>query len=407
MKNILIIFFILVFIFISAEDIFVKKDDGLYKIVIDENGDTLSIEKITIIDDTKDEGKEKADEKIITDKIFEDDPQWLKTIVPYKWQIGLYGFSRGPLYGFTLAASFIPDIDLKPELMVFSSMAMPLAMFLAPPLLLGDSISPISIPIIDMGYYLGPLDYFAMRFFIAPSISANQYEPGFSVLMGFAESWGGYFLLQSIGDFRRAAGHFYNAGAFTGYLWGGLQGAYFASKIDSSNQNTSTRVGIGTALAYSLGLRALGFWVGNNKDLNYRAMDVWIPVFNTSIGMLFVGEMINSTSGVEVLLYMSLGGMASTAATAYIMKDIHFDDFNAMLTMLGGILGGSVGIGVSALTGDMYPSLIALGIIAGELAVYQLRKNSVGSDIKIPSNIGLGLYPTEHNGMGINLSFNF
>ncbi|MCK4524081.1 hypothetical protein KAU15_04060 [candidate division WOR-3 bacterium] len=411
MKKILIILFVLIFIIISAEDIFIKKDDGLYKITIDENGDTLSIEKISVIDDTKDE--EKLDEEIIIDKVFDDDPQWLKAIVPYEWQVGVYSFSRGLFYGFTLAASFIPDISLKPELTIFSSMAMPLGMLLAPPLLLGDSVSPISIPIIDMGYYLGPLDYFAMRFFIAPSISTNQYDPGFSVLTGIAESWGGYFLLQNIGDFRRAAGHFYNAGAFTGYLWGGLQGLYIASKINSSDSNTSIRIGIGTALAYSLGLRSLGFWAGNNKDLNYRALDVWIPACNTFIGMLIMGDVIIQTEmdSEEILLLLSLGGMASTAATAYIMKDTHFDDFNAMLTILGGILGGSLGSGISALlypaTNEVYLSLTAIGIVAGELAIYQLRKNTIGADIKTPTNIGFNFFPTEHNGMGVNLSFNF
>ncbi len=413
MKNVLIIIFILIFIIISAEDIFVKKNDGIYRITIDENGDTLSIEKISVIDDTKEEEKEKSDEEIITDKVFDDDPQWLKSIVPYKWQVGVYSFSRGPFYGFTLAASFIPDISLKPELIGFSSMAMPLGMLLAPPMLLGDSVSPIAIPIIDMGYYLGPLDYFAFRFFIAPSISTNQYDPGFSVLAGITESWGGYFLLENIGDFRRAAGHFYNAGAFTGYLWGGLQGLYIASKINSSDSNTSIRIGIGTALAYSLGLRSLGFWVGNNKDLGYRSLDVWIPACNTFIGMLIMGDVIiqSEIDSEEVLLLLSFGGMASTAATAYIMKDTHFDDFNAMLTILGGILGGSLGAGVSGLllpsTNEFYLSLPAIGIIAGEFAIYQLRKNTIGADIKIPTNIGFNFFPTEHNGMGVNLSFNF
>lgn len=434
MKKLLTLLIVLSFMLINAEEKFIKLNDGIYKLVLDEKGDTLSMEKINVLDELEAPNlinEIETDTLIVDEEIaeYEYDPQWLKSIIPYRWQVGLYGLSRGPAYGAALSYSFIPD-DLggippddsfavmsstKEKIVVFSAMTMPLVMFLAPPLLLNDDISPISIPIIDMGYILGPMDYFAIRLLAAAGNDMKQYEPGLAAVMGYTEAWGGYFLLQHLGEFNRAAGHFYNAGAFLGYIWGGLQGMYIADKAFGSDLSTVTankkiRLGSSIALAYSIGLRSLGFYMGNNDNYRWRSFDAWVIAANTLPGMMMGMEIINQTNmDIEGTLLLSGMGMASSALTGYLIRNTHFDDANAILMLVGGGLGALVGNGVNVFLGDYYPSVQAMGMVAGELAVYYLRRHSIGDQLTshIPQNMYLGFYPVENNGLGANLSINF
>ena len=431
MKKILIIIIIVFSILLTAEESFIKRGGDIFRLVIDENGDTLIFEKINVMDKIDDAGPLVEEPTINKTIPVEYDPQWLKSIIPYRWQVGLYGIYRGPFYGFCLAQGFLPDklggiapedsfatiSELKSRLVYFSAATMPLIMFLAPPLLLNDSISPISIPIIDMGYFLGPMDYVAIRLLAAGDSQMENYELGLAALSGYAESWGGYFLLQHLGDFNRAAGHFYNAGAFLGYLWGGLQGIYIADKIypqenDSTytNYSNNMRIASGIALTYSLGFRALGFYMGNNDNYKWRSFDSWLMAVNTIPGMLLAGEILEQWDmDVESMLLISGMSMLTTGLTGYLLRDTHFDDANAILTIVGGGLGAAVGGGINIFFDKYHPALSAIGMITGELAVYYLRKNSIGDNLQvsIPSNINFGFYPTIHNGMGANLNIDF
>lgn len=429
MKKIIVLLLILVFVCVFAEEKFIKRSDGIYRIIINENGDTLSFERIDVYEDYKDK-EDIADEQAEIEHIAaepvadEYDPQWLKSIVPYRWQVGAYGTVRGIFYGFGLGTSYLPDsingneFTMKNNLTLFSAFAMPTIMFLAPPLLLNENISPISIPIIDMGYWLGPMDYAAIRLTTTQSPELSKYDFGNAVLCGITESWGGYFLLQHLGDFNRAAGHFYAAGAFLGYTWGSMLGMYTANKMYAANTDSITieqslrqmNVGAGIALAYSLGLRSLGFYMGNNETLKWRSFDAWIIAANTLPGMMIAYDIIELTDmDIEGFLLVSGLGMLSSAATGYLIRDTHFDDANALLMLLGGGLGAMLGTGVNILFEDDRPTINAAGMVAGELAVYFLRKNSIGKEMfaQIPENINLGFYPTEKNGFGAALGFNF
>lgn len=409
-KIIIIALFLGLFFMLSGSELYINKDGVFYKVQIDdETGDTLSMEKIEV------KGIEPEKENIIVapgeTAVFDDDPQFLRKYIPYKWQIGIFGLTQGSRYGVAIAQG----LYMPGTVIAGSGFIMPVIMFLAPPMFMPDTIVPIAIPIVDWGYRLGFADYFAARAMISKNnfltVQAEWLAP---VTLGLLESWGGYFLVKDKG-FRRAAGHFYAAGAVLGYAWGGLLGIYTGVKLDNTvDQESAVRIGLGTALFSSIALRAAGFMIGNNKDLSYRSYDSWIIAVNTIPGILIGLEYYVWTENMpeEVTLTTALCGIATSVGTGYLLRNTHFDDGNAVMLMIGGALGASFGAGVNIammnVINKFSPTIVAAGMIAGEFAVYALRRSTIGFDIEIPENVGMSIMPDfEKNGINVGLNIGF
>ena len=393
----------------ETREVFIRKDGTIYRVILNEMNDTLSVEELDIIDyEVKSPTKKLAPREI-------DDPQWLRNVVPYKWQIGAYGLTQGTYYGLTLSTGLTqwmnPSNNWRQNIIGFSTLSMPFIMFITPPLLLDDDIKPIAIPVIDQGYRAGPADYLIARVALSPGINMTDTDLLFSALTGYAYSWGGYYLVNRFaGNMRRAAGHFYYAGAALGYAWGALMGAYIGLlNQDQWTEDKITQVSAGMGMAYSYPLRLLGGYIGSRKDLGWRSFDSWVMAFNTSPGMLIAAEIYqNYDNETTMPLALSLAGMSSTIASGYLLRNTHFDDANAVLMILGGILGGMVGSGINIFfENEFHPALTAVGMIGGEAAVYMLRKNTIGADVKMPVNMGMNIYPTPDKGIGMNFNMSF
>lgn len=415
MKKYIAFIFILMFVLLSAEEIYINKEGNYYKVVLDdETGDTLSIQEIQIfsIPSMNKFGQKTEDETAIEEiQGYVDDPQFLEKYIPYKWQIGTFGLLQGWMYG----AAIAQGLYMPGPVIAGSGFIMPIIMFLTPPLIMSDSIDPISIPIVDWGYRLGFADYFAARYAISDSnFMIEQAEWLAPVALGLMESWGGHYLLKGKG-FRRAAGHFYAAGSMLGYTWGGMLGAYAGLKIDDDNQEFVTRTAVTSGLLTSLALRTAGFMFGNNRDMGYRSFDAWIIAVNTIPGMLVGLEYYvhkNTDPPYEMALTTALCGIASSAATGYLLRDTHFDDGNAVMLLVGGAMGAAFGAGLNIsmqnVIDDFYPTLVAAGMVAGEFAVYALRQNTIGFDMNVPENIGMSIMPDfEKNGVNVGLNIRF
>lgn len=412
MKKYIAFTLILMFILLSAEEIYINKEGVFYKVVLDdETGDTLSVEEIQIINMTP-EPEEKIEEEPVVmtgEHVYVDDPQFLEKYIPYKWQIGTFGLLQGWAYG----AAIAQGLYMPGPVIAGSGFIMPIIMFLTPPLIMSDSIDPISIPIVDWGYRLGFADYFAARYAVSENnFMSEQAEWLAPVALGLIESWGGHYLLKGKG-YRRAAGHFYAAGSMLGYTWGGMLGAYAALKTNVS-ESTTMRTAVTSGFVTSLALRTAGFMFGNNKNMGYRSFDAWIIAVNTIPGMLVGMEYYIHKDAMidEFALTTALCGIASSAATGYILRDTHFDDGNAVMLLVGGAMGAAFGIGLNIsmqnVINNFYPSLVAAGMVAGEFAVYALRKNTIGFDMNVPENIGMSIMPDfEKNGVNVGLNIRF
>ncbi|MGE3062807.1 MAG: hypothetical protein AB7T10_04155 [bacterium] len=475
------IFFILIslviFTALCSNEIFVQEGGKFYKVELSENGDTLSKEEINIVPlDTQ-----KAEEQIyqLKDVPIEDNskildepvesvkplktaeqnlynPQLLR-IVPFKWQAGWYGAWQGFFYGTEFALGLgIMEKKYSP-LVVLST---PALMFFLPPILIKDDVPDYSLAFIDWGYRIGPFDYLSIRSAASKSEFGKTYSVGSLDVMpdaltamafGYAESWGGYTLARKLGPFRRAASDMYAAGAYMGYVWGGLTGLYLSEKIVTDEypeyDNTwytdsakwvedSTEMaaynseisrinqekelyGFSTALLFSLGFRSAGFYFGNKEEHKLKSFDGYFYTFNSITGFLLANEIDNYTNFEDEMLLMHTAmSMITTGATAYLMKDIHLDDGNAILMMIGGVVGGTLGQGIELVIESytnenfvsapkFHTSVGAICMVAGEFGVYMLRKDAIQSGSDFGNNLGFNIYPTKNNGLGANLSYSF
>ncbi|MEO0237744.1 MAG: hypothetical protein ABIN35_05875 [candidate division WOR-3 bacterium] len=441
MKKLFFIFLISFFCFLfltSQENITYEKyiniDGKLYKVVLSENGDTLSKIEIEV------EQRIKEEEKPITEIIREYNPQLLR-IVPYKWQAGWYGAWQGFSYGYFITEGLGLSTSRIAPLVYLST---PSLMFFLPPLIIKDDVPIRSLAFIDWGYRLGPFDFIVTRLAFGKSeFGVIDFGPfnldflGLS-LTGYTESWLGYYLSRKNTNLRRAASDFYSSGAVLGYATGGLIGIYLAEKIvpqdpvlDSTDWADSLKVaqyedsvfklnnkreffGFTTAFLSSAIFRSFGFYLGNREDLKFKSFDGYFYTFNMLPGILLTIEAYNYIDRKdEFPLVAGISGLVSSGVTAYFMRNIRLDDGNAILMMIGGIVGGALGQGiertVAAYTDDdnIHSSIGALSMILGEYLVYLLRKNAIQSGIDFGYNLGFYIYPSIKKGIGGNLTFNF
>lgn len=465
MKKIFFIISIsLLFASLFAEEIFIQEQGRIFKVVISENGDTLSKEEISIVPmdtiakETIAEPLKEIEQTEIAPQPELYNPQLLR-IVPFKWQAGWYGAWQGFPYGVEIAMGF-GIMEKKYAPLIYLST--PTLMFFLPPILIKDDVPDYSLAFIDWGYRLGPLDYFVLKSGATKSEFGKTYSVGnldvmpdalAAMAFGYTESWGGYALSRKLGPFRRAASDMYAAGSYMGYIWGGLLGGYLTTKlvednpnepqytdtmnydtllfnqylaevdsvqniIDSLNQKREA-IGYPPALFSSIGLRVAGFYFGNQEKYGLKSFDGYFYTFNSITGFLLANELDNYIDVEdEMLLIHTAMSMLTTGATAYLMKDIHLDDGNAILMMIGGIVGGSLGQGIQlviesytnenfASEPKFHTSIGAICMIAGEFGVYMLRKDAIQNGSDFGSNLGFNLYPTKNNGLGVNLSYSF
>lgn len=427
-----LLFFLLI---ISQENSTVEKfiniDGKLLKIVLSENGDTISKEEIVI---------EQISEKEETPSVREYNPQLLR-IVPFKWQAGWYGAWQGFTYGFFNTEALGFSASKIAPLIYLST---PSLMFFLPPLLIKDEVPIRSLAFIDWGYRLGPVDFTTLRTAFGTSYLGNIKFGRFNLdylglsLTGYAESWLGYYLSRKNPTLKRAASDFYASGAVLGYVAGGFLGIYLAEKLVPDNPDQSTinwddslevsqyndtvfkldnrreLYGFSTAFIYSGLFRGLGFYLGNRDDLKYKSFDGYFYTFNMLPGILLTIDVYNYIDRKdEFSLVSSFAGLLSTGATAYFMRNIRLDDGNAILMMIGGIVGGALGQGVERTIASyskssyFHSSIGALSMVVGEYLVYLLRKEDIKSGIDFGSNLGFYIYPTKNNGFEGNLTFTF
>ena len=417
-KSFFIIIYFSLFIVLFANEIFIQEEGRIYKVTLSENGDTLSKEEIQIIPlDTIaiQQIKEKQTEikpeitAVIDTPLY--NPQLLR-IIPLKWQIGLSGAWQGLGYGPAITYGLeIWDEKYSPVI----SASVPILMFFLPPILIKDEVPEAAYPIVDWGYRLGPVDYISLRTSLT-NRELNEQDVLYAALTGYTESWGGYTLIRKTGTYRRAAADFYGAGSYLGYLWGGLIGFYFC--IEYPDVKNIDNIAIGMAFTFSVGMRSLGFYLGNREDLKLKSFDSYIYAFNTIPGLLLATDIYSTFFSGEdwktFPLTSAVLSMGTTALSAYILKDIHLDDGNAILMIIGGLftgfLGQSIEQVIASYTGGyekIHTSIGALCMIAGEVGVYYLRKDAIKSGSDFGSNLGFNLYPTNNNGMGVNLSYSF
>jgi len=446
-KSFFIIIYFSLFIVLFANEIFIQEEGRIYKVTLSENGDTLSKEEIQIIPlDTiampkpVEEVQEETKEVEVETKSELYNPQLLR-IVPFKWQAGWYGAWQGFPYGLGIVYGF-GIVDKRYAPLIYLSV--PSLMFFLPPMLIKDDVPDYSLAFIDWGYRLGPMDYTVLRaafskgdIFLEDTIYLNINKDALlSIATGYSQSWGGYTLARKLGPFRRATSDMYAAGAYMGYIWGGLTGYYISLKVVADNPEYAWNADnadsieneirlldqerelyiFSTAFLFSLGFRATGFYFGNQEKYNLKSFDGYFYTFNSIPGFLLTNE-IDNYIDIENEIYLVYTGlsMLTTGVTAYIMKDIHLDDGNAILMFIGGIVGGSLGQGIERVIagyglyeeGKMHTSIGALCMIAGEVGVYYLRKDAIKSGSDFGSNLGFNLYPTNNNGMGVNLSYSF
>lgn len=433
----LISFFCFLFL-TSQENItfekYVNIDGKLYKIILSENGDTLSKTEIVV------EQKTIEEEKIKSENIKEYNPQLLR-IVPYKWQAGWYGAWQGFSYGFFITEGLGLSTSRIAPLIYLST---PSLMFFLPPLLIKDDVPIRSLAFIDWGYRLGPFDFIVLRNAFGRSSFGNLDFGPFNLdflglsLTGYTQSWLGYYLSRKNENLRRAASDFYASGAVLGYATGGLVGIYLAQQLvpdnpDQSNidWNDSAQIaqyndsilkldnkrelyGFTTAFLSSALLRSFGFILGNREDLKFKSFDGYFYTFNMLPGILLTIEVYNYIDRKdEFPLVAGISGLVSTGVTAYFMRNMHLDDGNAILMMIGGIVGGALGQGIertiAAYTDDdnLHSSIGAFSMILGEYLVYLLRKNAIHSGTDFGSNMGFYIYPSINKGVCGRLTFNF
>ncbi|MEO0288919.1 MAG: hypothetical protein ABIN00_04720 [candidate division WOR-3 bacterium] len=441
MKKLFFIFLISFFCFIfltsqegSSYEKYINIDGKLYKVIISENGDTLSKTEIEVEKNVKDAENPKSE------TVKEYNPQLLR-IVPYKWQAGWYGAWQGFSYGFFITEGLGLSTSRIAPLVYLST---PSLMFFLPPLLIKDDVPIRSLAFIDWGYRLGPFDFIVLRNSFGKSPFGNLEFGPFNLdflglsLTGYTQSWLGYYLSRKNENLRRAASDFYASGAVLGYVSGGLIGLYLAEKLvpenpDQSNidWNDSTQIaqyndsifkldnkrelyGFTTAFLSSTLLRSLGFYLGNREDLKFKSFDGYFYTFNMLPGILLTIEVYNYIDRKdEFPLVAGISGLLSTVVTSYFMRNIRLDDGNAILMMIGGIVGGALGQGIertiAAYTDDdnIHSSIGAFSMILGEYLVYLLRRNAIQSGIDFGSNIGFYIYPSTNKGIGGNLTFNF
>lgn len=433
----LILNFILLFIFpqenFQAEK-YVNIEGKLYKIIISENGDTLSKTEIFI------EEKDKGIEKPLNENKKEYNPQLLR-IVPYKWQAGWYGAWQGFSYGFFNTEALGISTSRIAPLVYLST---PSLMFFLPPLLIKDDVPIRSLAFIDWGYRLGPIDFIASRIAFGKSeFGVIDFGPfnldylGLS-LTGYAESWLGYYFSRKNINLNRAASDFYASGAVLGYTTGALIGIYLGEKmvpedpvLDSIDWQDSLKVaqyedsvfklnnkrelyGFTTAFLSSVILRSFGYYIGNREDLKFKSFDGYFYTFNMLPGILLTVEAYNYIDKKdEFPLVAGISGLVSTGVTSYFMRNIRLDDGNAILMLIGGIVGGALGQGIertiSAFTNDdnIHSSIGAVSMLIGESLVYLLRKDAIKSGIDFGTKLGIYFYPSINKGVSGNLTFNF
>lgn len=409
---------------------FTNIDGKLYKIVLSENGDTISKEEIVVEQVKKEEAP----------AVKEYNPQLLR-IVPFKWQAGWYGAWQGFTYGFFNTEALGFSTSKIAPLIYLST---PSLMFFLPPLLIKDEVPIRSLAFIDWGYRLGPADFVVLRTAFGSSNFGNIEFGRFNLdflgisLTGYTESWLGYYLSRKNLNLKRAASDFYASGAVLGYATGGLLGIYLGEKLvpenpDQSNINWDDSLevaqyedsvfkldnkrelwGYTTAFIYSLAFRSFGYYLGNRDDLKYKSFDGYFYTFNMVPGILLTVDVYNYIDRKdEFPLAASFAGIISTGITAYFMRNIRLDDGNAILMMIGGIVGGALGQGIERTiasytnSSDFHSSIGALSMVIGEYLVYLLRKDAIKSGVDFGSNLGFYLYPTKNNGFGGNLSLSF
>ncbi|MDD3803308.1 MAG: hypothetical protein PHW02_02845 [bacterium] len=474
-KMVFLILSLCLFAAIAANEIFIQEGGRFYKVELSDNGDTLSKVEIQIVpadtaldeyplheikNDVETKSEIQDEEKGFNQPVTSPEmkvlynPQLLR-IVPFKWQAGWYGAWQGFSYGMMITQGLGISEKRYAPLVYLST---PTLMFFLPPILIKDDVPDYALAFTDWGYRLGPIDYLALRTSISPDGLMEEDSFGIggtyhkynadalaATVMGYAETWGGYTLARKLGPFRRAASDIYAAGSYMGYIWGGLTGLYLAEKIVTEEypvydtlwymdptkwtedsiaeaayldeiealDKKRFRYTASTAFLASVGLRAAGFYFGNQEKYNLKSFDGYFYTFNSIPGFLLAFEIENFTDLEEenLLVYTGLS-ILTTGATAYLMRDIHLDDGNAILMMIGGIVGGALGQGVERVIAGptsekLHSSVGALCMVAGELGVYYLRKDAIESGSDFGTNIGFNVYPTVNNGLGANLSYRF
>ncbi len=445
MKNFLF-FFLILLIFISSYaqenqkiEKYIQIEGMFYKIILDENGDTISKEPLEI-EKSNIETPVQPLETILQEREY--NPQLLK-IIPYKWQAGWYGAWQGWAYGsFLVEGLGLTDSKVAP-LIVLST---PTLMFFLPPLLIKDDVPIRSLAFIDWGYRLGPTDFYLIKNALSNDQFATKKIGRFDpdnlglIATGYTESWLGYYLSRKNNNLRRAASDFYGAGAFHGYITGALIGIYLTDKLvdpdpeplDSLDLTDSIKVkeyedslqvlnnkrellGQSITLLTSLGFRTLGFYLGNSESFKFKSFDGYFYTFNMTSGILIATEIYNYIDRKdEFPLVASVFGMASSFFTYYLMRDIHLDDGNAILMIIGGVVGGALGQAIERTVAaysnnetKIHTSIGAACMILGEYLVFKLRKESILSGNDIIKNTGFLIYPTKDNGFKTEISIRF
>lgn len=440
------VFFILLLSLISimafAEEKYVQEDGKLFKVVLSDTGDTLSKEEI-IVENAPDVKPIEIEPMTPAETAApsEYDEQLFKRFIPYKWQIGWYGAWQGIYYGMAISTG----LELEGGSAILTMFSVPSIMFFAPPLIIReDIVNPRSVTFVDWGYRLGPVDYFTGWYLKQAMTNDSIFEGGrpmlYSALWGYLEAWGGYVVSQKYLDSPRASGDFYATGAVLGYVWGGLLGTYltsfvspeydtlmypafdtlgnilpdsfFIDSMDSDNYaREKTKIVAATALSSSIVMRLAGYMYGANSSMEMKSGDAYVHAFNTLPGLLMTFELDNYITNKDYVPLIAFGGgIASTALSMYLFKDVRFDDGNAILMQVAGMVGGLLFQGIERAiffdNEEMHSSFSAIGIIGTEALFYYLRKDEIGKNT-ISANVGMNVFPTENNGLGVGINYRF
>ncbi len=390
MKKVLIflIFIILFNIIIAQNDsvyTIIKENNNYYKLFFSDSGEFLLKEKIDIIN--KDE-------------------QLFKNIIPYNWQLGLFGLWQGIYYGISIANAFnISDTRYKSLI----TASVPIGLFFIPPILIKDNIRPITIPVVDWGYRLGVGDYFLLRTIYSEK-QFNNNDSLFSVICGLSEAWGGYYIVKNK-DIPRRAGHFYATGALLGGAWG-LGTGFVLNNLFFSGDSVNSKIIASSTLLSSQLIRFGAFKYFSNKSMYWKSFDSYIIGINSIIlpaimTDIYIYTNMDSTLSIGLI---TLSSMANTYLNYYIMNryDIHFNDGNALLLFAGGILGYGLGYASVIITesDNFIFSQFTLGMLAGEAIVYYLKKDEIIYN-GITKNMSFNIFPDMNKGVKASLKIDF
>ncbi len=429
MKTIIIIL-LLFSIFIFSEETYIQKDNAIYKIELNDNGDTLKIEKVKVlkqniifkkknINDSKNNKEDKKillKEEIKNESIILNDKPLYSKYIKVNWETALLTFPIGFMYGNMIAISLADHTDIAKTAAFFNA-TMPILMFYLPVKIINENEVYSVTPFIKDGYYRGVYDYFMIASIVdnmnGDKIFTNN-NIMVSVISGFFEAWGGYYIAKK-NQLKRRTGLFYSRGGLLGDAWGLGLGAYLNSIYDFETYNKEWAFPA-IVLSSSFLVRGISSFYANSDKYHWYSKDADIILLNTVIATSIPLEIIlrTETDNKHAIFYSLEGtSILSTIAIATLMEkyDIHFNDGNSLLMITGAILGTFLGSSVYLFFDSNTVLPLSLGALAGEMGVFYMLKDKVHTT-KISQNMNFNIYPDYNSdskklGIKCNFSYNF